>query len=69
MVYQPTMPTAFEEQVRKLGLNERTCAASRELQQWCEQNKDRCYIPEWLLQRWGMVVDPSVGIERKAFAA
>jgi len=31
---------------------------TRELKQWCERNKDRCYIPEWLLKRWGMFVDP-----------
>jgi hypothetical protein len=54
---QPAVPTGFEEQVLKLGLNEQTCEASRELKQWCERNKDRCYIPEWLLKRWGMLVD------------
>jgi len=37
---------------------EQTCAASRELKQWCERNKDRCYFPEWLLKRWKMFVDP-----------
>jgi hypothetical protein len=52
-----TMPTAFEREVRRLGLNEQTCVASRELRQWCERNKDVCYIPEWLLKRWGMSVD------------
>ena len=31
-------PTWFEEQVQKLGLNERTCEASRERKQWCERN-------------------------------
>jgi len=44
------MPTALELQTRKLGLDERTCAASKEFRQWCEQNKDRCYIPEWLVE-------------------
>lgn len=52
MDYQSTMPTAFEKQVRKLGLVLWTCVASKELRQWCELNKDRCYIPEWLLERW-----------------
>ena len=55
---RPAEPTGFEDQVQKLGLNEQTCEASRELKQWCERNKDRCYIPEWLLKRWGMFVDP-----------
>jgi hypothetical protein len=54
------MPTAFEEQVQELGLNEQTCATSEKLKQWCERNKDRCYIPEQLLKRWGITVDPNV---------
>jgi hypothetical protein len=53
----PVGPTGFEEQVQKLGLNEQNCEASRELKSWCQRNKDRCYIPEWLLKRWGMYVD------------
>jgi hypothetical protein len=52
----PWIPTAFEEQVQKLGLNDQTCATSEELRQWCKRNKDRCYIPEWLLKRWGIPV-------------
>jgi hypothetical protein len=54
------VPTAFDEQARKLGLNEQTCATSNELRQWCHRNKDRCYIPEWLLKRWRISVDPNV---------
>jgi hypothetical protein len=50
-------PTAFEEQLKKLGLNEQTCVDSVELRQWCERNKDRCYIPELLLARWRIAVD------------
>jgi hypothetical protein len=55
---RPRAPTGFEEEVRRLGLDERTCEASRELKKWCERNKDQCYIPEWLLERWGLAVDP-----------
>src|SRR5579864_4730983 len=58
--FNPTtlhMATAFEEQVRKLGLNTQTCAASEELRRWCERNKNHCYIPERLLERWGIVVE------------
>jgi hypothetical protein len=54
MAYLYTPATAFERQVRKLGLDERTCVASKVLRLWCEENKDRYYIPEWLLARWGM---------------
>jgi hypothetical protein len=56
----PDVPTAFEEQVEKLGLNDQTCASSEELRRWCTSHKDRCYIPEWLLKRWGIAVDPNV---------
>jgi hypothetical protein len=53
----PRLPTAFEIQVRKLGLNEHTCATSKPLEYWCELNRNRCYIPEWLLRHWGLSVD------------
>ena len=53
----PRLATAFDEQVRKLGLNDQTCATSEVLRLWCERNKNNCYIPEWLLRRWGMRVD------------
>jgi hypothetical protein len=55
----PNVPTGFEEQVQKLGLNEQTCVASVKLKQWCERNKDRSYVPEWLLKRWQISVDPN----------
>ncbi|PYX27434.1 MAG: hypothetical protein DMG77_19010 [Acidobacteria bacterium] len=57
---RPQGPTGFEEEVRRLGLNEQTCAGSRELKKWCESNKDRCYIPQWLLKQWGLSVDPDL---------
>src|ERR1700757_4749052 len=69
MAYLSTLPTAFERQVRKLGLDERTCVASKVLRLWCEENKDRYYIPEWLLARWGMTVNPSLGPEHNDSAA
>jgi len=25
------------------------------LRNWCERNKNRCYIPEWLLEEWGIL--------------
>jgi hypothetical protein len=53
----PQLPTLFEEQVQKLGLNDQTCATSEALHRWCERNKNHCYVPEWLLKQWGMSVD------------
>ena len=57
---RPEGPTKFEEQLRRFGLDEHTCAASRELRLWCERNKDRCYIPEWLLKEWRISVDANL---------
>jgi hypothetical protein len=55
--HQPPSPTSFEDEVRRLGLDEQTCAESRKLKKWCELNKNRCYIPESLLKHWGISVD------------
>lgn len=62
MTHGSNLATAFEQQLRKLGLNQRTSAGLEELRQWCERNKDRCYIPEWLLTEWRITVDPSPSI-------
>jgi len=32
---------------------------SIELRAWCEQNRNRLYVPEWLLEEWGITVDPT----------
>jgi len=58
----PTVPAAvveteFEKQLRQMRLNERTCAGSNRLREWCERNKNRVYIPEALLKQWKMSVD------------
>ena len=46
-------------QVQQLRLTKETCAGSSELRKWCERNRNRCYIPEWLLNEWGISVDPT----------
>ena len=50
------LATKFENEMRRLGLTKETCAASHELRRWCERNKDDCYIPEWLLETFGISV-------------
>jgi len=52
-------PTAFELQAQRLGLTEEGYESSHHLRRWCEYNRDRCYVPEWLLKKWGMPVDPN----------
>ena len=52
--------TEFEIKVKQLGLTKQTCAASKELRSWCESNRNRCYIPEWLLNEWGIPRGPDL---------
>ena len=55
----PVLATEFEKQVQQLGLSKQTYADSRELRRWCECNRNRCYVPEWLLGVWRIDVDPT----------
>ena len=62
---QPTRPAAvlateFELQVRHLRLTRQSYVFSAELRRWCEQNRNRFYIPEWLLETWSITVDPNL---------
>jgi len=49
--------TAFEMQVRQLELTVESYVLSAELRDWCERNRNRFYIPEWLLKAWNMSVN------------
>ena len=53
----PPVATEFEMRVRQLNLTSQTLVTSTELRTWCERNRNRCYIPEWLLKTWGIPVD------------
>jgi hypothetical protein len=55
------MPTAFDKRVGKLSLAAPAYLESRELREWCEDNCDKCYIPEWLLKAWGIEVKADLG--------
>ncbi len=48
--------TEFEREVERLGLRSEDYVLSVELRRWCERNRDRVYIPEWLLDEWGMTI-------------
>ena len=52
----PHIATQFENEVRRLGLTKDTCVASVELRSWCERNRNQRYVPEWLLEIWGIEV-------------
>jgi hypothetical protein len=53
----PASPSAFETRVRELKLTAPAFVESRELQRWCKENRNKSYIPEWLLEAWGMSVN------------
>jgi len=53
----PALPTEFELEVRRLRLTRQMYLRSPELRDWCVRNRNRIYIPEWLLEAWGIVVD------------
>ena len=55
----PATASEFELQAQRLGLTKQTYAASVELRRWCEDNRNRCYIPEWLLAEWEIDVNPT----------
>lgn len=43
--------------VSELGLTAPTYVESQELRRWCQANRNKCYIPEWLLKEWGITVN------------
>ncbi len=52
----PSIPSAFETRASELGLTAPTYVDSEELRHWCKANRNKLYIPEWLLKIWGMTV-------------
>ena len=55
----PALATEFEVRARALNLKPAEYVFSAALRRWCEENKNRCYVPEWLLKEWQMTVDPN----------
>ena len=52
--------TEFEMQVTQLQLAPEAYVFSDQLRIWCKSNRNRCYIPEWLLDQWGFRVDANL---------
>jgi len=44
-------------QVERLGLTNAEYVGSPELKHWCERNRNRVYVPEWLLKEWEIEVE------------
>jgi len=55
----PALATEFELCVNQLQLTAEMYTSSADLRAWCERNRNRCYVPEWLLKEWAISVDPS----------
>ena len=55
------LATAFELQVRHLQLAPEAYVFSDQLRGWCERNRNRFYIPEWLLDAWDIRVNTDLG--------
>jgi hypothetical protein len=56
----PAVATAFEVEVKQLRLTAEQYVGSAGLRRWCEENRNRSYIPEWLLDEWGFRVDANL---------
>jgi hypothetical protein len=52
----PNATTSFEEMVRRLKLSEKEYRSSIPLKKWAEKHKDSKYVPQDLLEAWGIVV-------------
>ena len=57
----PATATEFDTQVVRLRLTPAPFLASAELRRWCEQNRNRVDIPEWLLKVRIRIEDTSRG--------
>ena len=55
----PALATEFEIRVGELQLTPEMYAASIALRTWCKHNRNRYYVPEWLLEEWSITVDPT----------
>jgi hypothetical protein len=53
----PAAQTEFEILAGDLNLTEQSYSGSQQLKKWCEDNRNRRFVPEWLLKEWGIRVD------------
>jgi hypothetical protein len=50
----PITPTSFEEIVGQLKLSEKEYRNSIPLKEWAQKHKDSKYVPQDLLEAWGI---------------
>ena len=59
--FAPALPTEFELKVKYLRLTPQMYVFSPELKRWCASNRNRCYVPEWLLKEFNLEVELNYG--------
>ena len=59
--FAPALPTEFEVKVKYLRLTPQMYVSSPELKRWCVSNRNRCYVPEWLLKEFNLEVELNYG--------
>lgn len=52
----PNTPTSFDEMARRLKLTEKEYKSSVPLKEWAQKHKDSKYVPQDLLEAWGIEV-------------
>jgi hypothetical protein len=50
----PNTPSSFEQMARRLNLSEGQYRGSTALKQWAQKHKDSKYVPQDLLDAWGI---------------
>lgn len=50
----PNLPTAWDLELSKRGLNNESALASLEMRSWAQSHRKSKYIPEKVLEYWGM---------------
>ncbi len=53
----PIMATSFEEVARRLKLTEKEYQSSIPLREWARKHKDSKYVPQDLLEAWGIIAN------------
>jgi hypothetical protein len=53
----PNTPTSFDEMVQRLKLSEKEYQNSIPLREWAQKHKDSKYVPQRLLEAWGIEVN------------
>jgi hypothetical protein len=53
----PNTPTSFDDMVQSLKLTEKDYQNSIPLREWAQKHKDSKYVPQRLLEAWGIEVN------------